>query len=934
MKSSFRSKRVLAALLSSVALLALVASCEDAEIIGAQELVQRAQESRAKGDLRAATVDLKSALTKEPNNAQAHLLLGQTYLDFADGAGAEKEFERAIEVGVKRDDVIIAMAEAWLIQGQNQKVLDEVKSPPTASNVARAAAFNVRGRALLNMARHDDARAEFDKARQLDPNAVGPLIGLARIALERRQNDVAEGLLKEAQAIAPGDGDVQMLEGDFAYAKADYPASEAIYAKVLEKRPFSPLVAVGLARAQLGTGKLDEAAKLLDGVLRLNASFAYGNYLRGLVAFQKQDFATARNFAEKAALIDPGSLEVGLLLGASAFGMGEFEVARKHLEVVLGGAPNHLTTRRLLAATLDELGERDKALALLAAVPGGPANSAETLAALADEAIRMGSLTMGVSYLADAVAANPSDTGAKERLGLVLIALGDTEEGLNELEEALKAGGSEYTTELARVLAPMQKRDFAAAMVAAEEWHKAKPELALPISFIGLLHVLLGDITAGKERLNEALVIEPGETNAVSVLAKLAALEGKLDEARKILDDGLALKPDNPQLLLESAKIETIMGRPAQAQAILDKLLASRPGELRARRLLAQIHFDQGDYDRALAVVTSAPASQSGDAQLLIIAGRAQLADGNTTSAVDLLRQSTQAAPQNPETYFWLAAAQNAASDPAGVEASLLKALDIEPNHEPALLAMMRHLGTEGRMDEIAPYLSRLRLLVPENPEIMQFEAAYAMVQGRPADSVVLLEKAQAIEPTTKRAVEIARAKVAAGDAAGALQTMEAWSEAHPDDLIARFEYATLLQGAGRNDDAIAAYEAILAKTPDSITSLNNLAWVLLQQGKIDEALVHAERAHELDTRDPVVMDTLAALWLKKDRASEALPLLRQASEALPSDPNVHVHLAMALAATGKKDEALDLLQRVLSASTGTFDSRAEGEALLAELSQ
>ena len=931
MKPSTPRKRVLAALLAGSALLAL-AACDEGPTLGVPELIQRAQESRAKGDLRTAMVDLKSALTKEPQNAQAHLLLGQTYLDFSDGNGAEKEFERAVEAGVRREDVLMYLAESWLVQGQNQKVLDEIKVLPTASQVARAAALNARGRALLNMIRHDDAIAEFEKAREADPQAVGPIVGLARVALEQRRTADATALLKEAQAIAPGDSEVQMLEGDVAYANGDYAASQAVYDKLIEKRPYSPVIAIGLARANLGTGKLDEAAALLDGVLKLNSAFAYGNYLRGLVAFQKQDFESARNFAEKAAEVDPGSLEVSLLLGASAFGMGEYEVARKHLEVVLAAAPGHLTTRRLLAAALNELGERDKALALLAGVPAGQTNNAETLAALADEAIRMGSLPTGAGYLEQAVAADPTDTESREELGLVQIALGNTDQGLAELEEALKAGGSEYRAELGRVLAPLQKRDLDAAMSAAQAWHQAKPDLALPVSFMGMIEVFKADFEAAMKHFDDALAIDPLEPNAISMKAKLLAHAGKTDEARKLIDDALAKKPDEAQLQLELAKIEVISGRLDESVAQLRKILSERPNDLRARRYLALIHLDLGNFGDALSVATGAPGTQEGDAMLLVIAGRAQLGNGNASAATDLLRRATLAAPQDPESYYWLAAAQQAAGDAPGVESSLLKALDLEPNHAPALMAMVRHLASEGRMEDVGAYLIRLRLAAPENPEVMRYDGLYALTKGNTAEGLALLERAQSIEPSTGLVIDITRAKIAAGDRAGALATVRAWNEGHPDDMVAHFEEATLLQADGRYDDAAALYKTILAKSPDSITSLNNLAWVLMLQGKTDDAMTYAQRAYGIDPRDPVVMDTLAALHLKKGRADEALPLLRQAAEALPGDPNVHVHLATALAATGKKDEARDLLQRVLSAPIGDFETRADGEALLAEL--
>src|SRR3546814_3715040 len=46
------------------------------------------------GDLRAAVIELKNALQRDPANAVARLLLGEVYLRLGDGAAAEKEIDR------------------------------------------------------------------------------------------------------------------------------------------------------------------------------------------------------------------------------------------------------------------------------------------------------------------------------------------------------------------------------------------------------------------------------------------------------------------------------------------------------------------------------------------------------------------------------------------------------------------------------------------------------------------------------------------------------------------------------------------------------------------------------------------------------------------------------------------------------------------------
>ena len=59
------------------------------------EYVERAQDHLDKGELRAASIELKNALVQNPNHPQARWLLGKIYLEFGQYAAAEKELTRA-----------------------------------------------------------------------------------------------------------------------------------------------------------------------------------------------------------------------------------------------------------------------------------------------------------------------------------------------------------------------------------------------------------------------------------------------------------------------------------------------------------------------------------------------------------------------------------------------------------------------------------------------------------------------------------------------------------------------------------------------------------------------------------------------------------------------------------------------------------------------
>ena len=74
-----------------IALLATTA-CNRIGNLTPEQHIQKAKEFQTKGDLRASIIELKNALQKKPDNAEARFLLGQTYVKTQLGSDAKKSY--------------------------------------------------------------------------------------------------------------------------------------------------------------------------------------------------------------------------------------------------------------------------------------------------------------------------------------------------------------------------------------------------------------------------------------------------------------------------------------------------------------------------------------------------------------------------------------------------------------------------------------------------------------------------------------------------------------------------------------------------------------------------------------------------------------------------------------------------------------------------
>ena len=180
----------------------LLAGCDAIGGKSAQEHYQAAEAYADKGEFKASVIELKNALQKNPDHAEARFLLGNLYLALEDAQTAVKELQRARELGVTEDRVRLPLLRAQLAVGAFQKVLDAMAEMPEAEK--NATLLTLAGMAHAGLGDSPAADFAFEKAIALDPNAAEAYIGLARLASQGGQPDAAKRYAEQALAVMPG----------------------------------------------------------------------------------------------------------------------------------------------------------------------------------------------------------------------------------------------------------------------------------------------------------------------------------------------------------------------------------------------------------------------------------------------------------------------------------------------------------------------------------------------------------------------------------------------------------------------------------------------------------------------------------------------------------------------------------------------------------
>ncbi|MFQ5467501.1 MAG: tetratricopeptide repeat protein [Kiloniellaceae bacterium] len=357
-----RPRRAVGAALA-LSLAISLAACDDSNVTASQ-YIDRAKADFEANDLAAGVIELKNALQKEPGNAEGRFLLGRIYVELGDGASAEKELLRARNLGIVEADLAVPLARAYLSQGRYADALDALGTASEKTDAERARVTVLRGSANLGLNDTGAAEVDFRAAIALDPDNADAHIGLARALLPKGAYDEADGELETVLAGAPDNPRALEVKGGLRLLQRRYKEAAEIFQKLVEANPTSSPNLVPLAYSQIALGELDAAIGNLDTRLTAAPDDPRAMYLRGLVAFQKQDYATAKQQSDKVLARNPRDMRATLLSGAASFALNRNEVAYRLLSGYLAEVPNDARARRLLGATELRLGFAEAAAPL------------------------------------------------------------------------------------------------------------------------------------------------------------------------------------------------------------------------------------------------------------------------------------------------------------------------------------------------------------------------------------------------------------------------------------------------------------------------------------------------------------------------------------------------------------------------------------------
>lgn len=913
--------------LSVLALAAMLAGCGDKP----EEMIASAKTYMAKKDNKAAVIQIKNALQKDPNSAEARFLLGSALLGSGDPVNAEIELRKALDFKYSADEVIPLLARSVLMQGKIAKAIEEFSKVSVTSPAAKADVQTILASAYSAMGNKAASQTALSAALAAEPENVDALLMQVSQKMGAGDADGAGVQLDSIIAKNPQNADAWKLRGDLLQYLRNKP-DDAIkaYEKAIELKPNLLAAYGGITTINLRTNKIAEAEKNLVAMKKFAPNHPQTRLLETQIAYTKKDFKAAREQAQQLLRITPNNPRSLELAGGIELQLNSLVTAEDYLNKAVLGAPDLRLARRWLVVTYLRTGQAGKALSTLAPLLNDKTDDAGVLSLAGEAYLQTGEVKKAEEYFARASKLDPKDARKKTSLALTHLADGKGDAAFNELQDIASADTG-ISADMALISAYLRRREFDKALKAIDALEKKQPASAMPANLRGRTQMAMRDPAAARKSYEAAVAKDPAYYPAIASLASLDLLDKKPAEARKRFEDLLAKNPKHPQALLALAELRAREGgSPADVAELINKAIAANPTEVAPRILLVDLYLQQKDVKQASSAAQNALAAMPDKPELLDAVGRTQIAAQEMNQAATTYTKLASLQPQSPLPLVRLADVHMASKNPLLAEQSLRKALDLRPD---LLDAQGRLIGLQVAAGKYAEALTIARTMEKQRPR----EPVGYMTEAQIYASQKNLDgAANAYRSGLKQvsspdlAVRLHSTLMAQGKAPEAERFAADWTKSQPKDVLMPLQLAQIAMAQKNYVAAEKIYLGVIQVQPENAIAYNNLAWVAAQQNK-DTAIGYAEKANTLVPNQPAFMDTLATLLADKQEYKKAIDLQTKVLGLQADNPVFKLNMAKIYAKAGDKDLARKQLDE-LAKLGDKFSGQAEVSKLRATL--
>ena len=457
------------------------------------------------------------------------------------------------------------------------------------------------------------------------------------------------------------------------------------------------------------------------------------------------------------------------------------------------------------------------------------------------------------------------------------------------------------------------------------------------------------------------------------LLARQLEDNDKPEEAIAALQKALALEPKSAELRAELAGVYARQNRAVEAITTAEEALTFDAANREANRLLGSIYSALADQNRplrlgddpsqyasrAIAALEKARSPTIADLGLDLTLGRLYLRARQTDKAIAALQRVFTQQPEYSEGGLLLAAAQDQAGSIEDAIVTLESTIEHNPTFFRAHVKLIELYERQRRWKDAARAYARAQSVNPK-ADLTAGRAMALLNGGSPKEAGSLVQEAiakksapdasllyllaesqrqlkdydaasatvrrlrSAFPDDTRGLLMEAQLQLAQGNREAALTTFAALVQRAPNQPVFAYQYAQLLQEAGKPRDAEQVLRRLLERDPMDATALNSLGYMFAERGeRLDEAVALLQRALKIDPGNPSFLDSLGWALFKQGHLGEAEKPLAEAAARMPANSVIQDHLGDLRFRQQRYPDAVRAWERALAGDGESIDRAA-----------
>ncbi|NDV91495.1 PEP-CTERM system TPR-repeat protein PrsT [Alteromonas sp. 345S023] len=829
----------------------------------------------------AAIVEYKNAIQLQPDAALPRFELGKMYLQNNNFTAAEKELNRALELGHPANEVIPLLSMSYQQSGAETALagVDYRAQGMTAVESAEVGFYKLQ--ALVQLEKSDEARALLNDLMTLDTSTVYKgLIDSYQYIL----NDNYAAALSATEALreqAPQNKDLLLQLARLYLLQNQQEKAIEVYDNYVSAYPDDVQSKFAFVALLVEQKELDKAEPIVDELLKINENHPLLNTFKGIIESANGNYQNALERLEIAIMNGKSDQVVRLVAGFSAYQIQDFEAAQRHLSMVASSLPANHPGLRMLADSMLQLGESDGALDVLNRVSSQSDTDAALFSKASYQLLKEGNVAGAREMVekSEAVSNSPEDLA---RLGVLQLSLNDVD-GLVNIEEAVKQAPESPSTQNTLIRAYLATGQLEKAKEAANEWREQSPQFALPVVYLANIATAEKDYDAAEGYLAKAVALEGSQDEVVFARTKLHIVKEEQDKALAVIKQFLNDNPESIQAITYWYAIEASNDNSEVVIKHATKQLDKDQDNIMLRLLLARMHSLNGDLEETVSLLSSIEGDRSTPMAFWRLKGQALVATNKVEQAKALFERWLELYPRDKNAVLGTLLILDAENNFKEGLALTEKFLDKRTDPQISLLKAY-FLSKMGRTAPAWEIINNASDEAKELPFVRGIIARLYVFDKKPEKA---LDHAMAAYETVQND-DNALLVLAILDMTDKKDEAYAFISEHVEKYPNDIRSAMLLaerQIVKDQAKASQTYETILQKTPENFVVLNNLAYLKLQEGDLNRAETLAKRALAIQPDQADAVDTLAQVHVAQGDKEEALSLYESiATETIRSE--------------------------------------------------